>query len=210
LRKEGFQVFSATSGEKALEKILKNDFSLIILDLMLPGMQGTEVCRMLRNNPKTEHLPIIMVTAKGDEVDRIVGLELGADDYIAKPFSPRELVARVKALLRRTTKKTVEENIITFGDLTINKDSYTVTKDNTPLHLSAIEFRLLIYLIDRKGRVFSRDQLLDAIWSNEVFVEPRTVDVHIRRLRTQIEDDASNPKYIKTKRGIGYYANPEL
>ena len=210
LKKEGFEVSSASDGEEALKKIRKGNFNLVILDLMLPGIQGMELCRILRNDPKTKHLPIIMLTAKGEDVDKILGLEMGADDYIAKPFSPRELVARVKAVLRRSGEKTVEESVILIGSLAINRETFAALKKNMPLNLSATEFKLLLYLAERKGRVFSRDQLLDAVWKDEAFVEPRTVDVHIRRLRTQIEDDPSNPLYIKTKRGIGYYMDADI
>ena len=210
LKKEGFEVSSASDGEEALKKIRKGNFNLVILDLMLPGIQGMELCRILRNDPKTKHLPIIMLTAKGEDVDKILGLEMGADDYIAKPFSPRELVARVKAVLRRSGEKTVEESVIRIADLAINRETFAALKKDMPLNLSATEFKLLLYLVERKGRVFSRDQLLDAVWKDEAFVEPRTVDVHIRRLRTQIEDDPSNPLYIKTKRGIGYYMDADI
>lgn len=205
LKKEGFTVSSASDGEEALNKIKKEDFTLVVLDLMLPGIQGMELCRIIRNNPRTEKLPIIMLTAKGEEVDRVLGLEIGADDYIAKPFSPRELVARVKAVLRRTTGKPSEEKVLHIGNLVINKETYAAHKDNSPLALSTTEFKLLLYLVERAGKVFSRDQLLDALWKDDAFVEPRTVDVHIRRLRTHLEDDPSNPVYIKTRRGIGYY-----
>ncbi|MEK6581513.1 MAG: response regulator transcription factor [Nitrospirota bacterium] len=210
LKKEGFEVSSASDGEEALKKIRKGNFNLVILDLMLPGIQGMELCRILRNDPKTKHLPIIMLTAKGEDVDKILVLEMGADDYIAKPFSPRELVARVKAVLRRSGEKTVEESVILIADLAIHRETFAALKKNMPLNLSATEFKLLLYLAERKGRVFSRDQLLDAVWKDEAFVEPRTVDVHIRRLRTQIEDDPSNPLYIKTKRGIGYYMDADI
>lgn len=210
LRKEGFDVTSASDGEEALTKIRKENFNLIVLDLMLPGIQGMELCRMLRNDPKTKNLPVIMVTAKGEEIDRVIGLETGADDYMAKPFSPRELVARVKAVLRRSGEKPSEENIIRIGDLVINRETYSILKGDTLLGLSATEFKLLLYLVERKGKVFSRDRLLDAVWRDEAFVEPRTVDVHIRRLRTQIEDDPSAPRYIKTRRGIGYYVDADL
>ena len=205
LKKEGFKVSSASTGEDALEKVRKSEYDLIILDLMLPGIQGVELCRMLRNSPKTETIPIIMLTAKGEVADKIRGLETGADDHMTKPFSPKELVARVNTVLRRAGVLAAKEKIIRIGELRIDRETYTVTRRDTPLRLSATEFKLLLYLAERKGRVFSRDQLLDAVWKDESFVEPRTVDVHIRRLRTQIEDDPSDPVHIKTRRGVGYY-----
>ncbi|HZV46023.1 MAG TPA: response regulator [Thermodesulfovibrionales bacterium] len=205
LKKEGFIVDSASDGETALTKIRKGKYGLLILDLMLPGIQGMELCRILRNDPKTSVLPIIMLTAKGEEVDRILGLEMGADDYMAKPFSPRELVARVKAVLRRSKEKPVSEKILKIGDLEIDRERYVVSVRTKPVKLSATEFKLLLFLAERKGKVFSRDQLLDAVWRDEAFVEPRTVDVHIRRLRSNIEEDPAKPRYIKTMRGIGYF-----
>ncbi len=205
LKKDGFIVSTAPDGEEALRKINTENFALIILDLMLPGIQGMELCRMLKQKPKTENLPVIMLTAKVEEIDRILGLESGADDYITKPFSPRELVARVKAVLRRSSPKKPEENIIRIGDLVINRETYSVIKADHLLDLSATELKLLLYLIERRGKIFNREQLLRGIWKDESYVEPRTVDVHIRRLRTQIEDDPANPTYIKTKRGLGYY-----
>ena len=205
LKKEGFIVDSASDGETALTKIRKGKYGLLILDLMLPGIQGMELCRILRNDPKTSVLPIIMLTAKGEEVDKILGLEMGADDYMAKPFSPRELVARVKAVLRRSKEKPVSEKILKIGDLEIDRERYVVSVRTKPVKLSATEFKLLLFLAERKGKVFSRDQLLDAVWRDEAFVEPRTVDVHIRRVRSNIEEDPAKPKYIKTMRGIGYF-----
>jgi phosphate regulon transcriptional regulator PhoB len=205
LGKEGFTVSTAPDGEAALQAIKTGDFALIILDLMLPGIQGMELCRILKKDSKTENLPIIMLTAKVEEIDRILGLESGADDYITKPFSPRELVARVKAVLRRSSPGRSEENLVHIGDLVINRETYSVTKGNHLLDLSATELKLLLYLIDRRGKIFNREQLLRGVWKDESYVEPRTVDVHIRRLRMQIEDDPANPAYIKTKRGLGYY-----
>jgi phosphate regulon transcriptional regulator PhoB len=205
LKKEGFIVDSASDGETALTKIRKGKYGLLILDLMLPGIQGMELCRILRNDTKTSVLPIIMLTAKGEEVEKILGLEMGADDYMAKPFSPRELVARVKAVLRRSKEKPVSEKILKIGDLEIDRERYVVSVRTKPVKLSATEFKLLLFLAERKGKVFSRDQLLDAVWRDEAFVEPRTVDVHIRRLRSNIEEDPAQPKYIKTMRGIGYF-----
>jgi phosphate regulon transcriptional regulator PhoB len=206
LRKEGFIVDSAPDGEKALSKLRKKRYDLLILDLMLPGIQGMELCRILRSDPETAGLPIIMLTAKGEELDKILGLEMGADDYMTKPFRPRELVARVKAVLRRIPAERVPgEGMLKTGELEIDKERYTVALKGKPVKLSATEFRLLLYLAERKGKVFSREQLLDAVWRDEAFVEPRTVDVHIRRLRSQIEDDPANPRYIKTLRGIGYF-----
>jgi phosphate regulon transcriptional regulator PhoB len=205
LKKEGFIVDSASEGETALSRVRKDKYDLLILDLMLPGIQGMELCRIIRNDPKTAHLPIIMLTAKGEEVDRILGLEMGADDYMAKPFSPRELVARVKAVLRRSKEKPLAEKILRIDDIEIDRERYTVTIKRKPVKLSATEFKLLLFLAERKGKVFSRDQLLDAVWRDEAFVEPRTVDVHVRRLRAHIEDDPAKPRYIKTLRGIGYF-----
>jgi len=205
LARSGFKVSAARDAEEALDAIKKGGIDLVILDQMLPGLQGTELCRIVRNNAKTASLPIIMLTAKGEEHDKIQGLETGADDYMTKPFSPRELIARVQALLRRTSAKEVKENVIVLGNLAIDKVRYAVSKKNIPLNLSATEFKLLLYLVERRGRVFSRDQLLDAVWKDETYVEPRTVDVHVRRLRAQIEDDPARPTYVKTRRGVGYY-----
>ncbi|MDA8431374.1 MAG: response regulator [Nitrospiraceae bacterium] len=210
LGKEGFLVSSASDGDEALAKIRGGKFDFVVLDLMLPGMTGMELCRVIRNDPATKNLPVIMLTAKGEEVDKVLGLEVGADDYLTKPFSPRELIARIRAVLRRTAGRKEDEKVMRLGDLTINRETYTVTKRDVPLSLSSTEFRLLLYLVERKGKVFSRDQLLDAVWKDEAFVEPRTVDVHVRRLRTQIEDDPAEPKYLRTKRGIGYYVDPVL
>ena len=209
LKKEGFSVDSAMDGETALSKIKKGRYNLVVLDLMLPGIQGMELCRILRSDPKTETLPIIMLTAKGEEVDKILGLEMGADDYITKPFSPRELVARVKAVLRRSLEKPSAEKVLKIGELVIDRERYTLTIKGKPVKLSATEFKLLLFLAERKGKVFNREQLLDSVWSDEAFVEPRTVDVHIRRLRSQIEEDPAHPRYIKTLRGIGYFFNLE-
>lgn len=209
LKKEGFAVDAASDGETALKIIKKGRYDLLILDLMLPGIQGIELCRIVRNDPKNSGLPIIMLTAKGEEIDRIIGLEMGADDYMTKPFSPRELAARVKAVLRRFTEKPVIEKIMKIGDIEIDRERYTVTIRGKPVKLSATEFKLLLFLAERRGKVFSRGQLLDAVWRDEAFVEPRTVDVHIRRLRANIEADPANPRYIKTLRGIGYLFNEE-
>lgn len=205
LRKEGFDVDSALNGEEALLRLKKASYDILILDLMLPGIQGMELCRILRNNPATARLPVIMLTAKGEEPDKIIGLEMGADDYITKPFSPRELVARVRAVLRRYTEKTSPENILRLGGIEIDRDKYSVFIEGRQVKLSATEFKLLLYLGERRGRVFSREQLLDAVWKDESYVEPRTVDVHIRRLRSKIEEDPTSPRYIKTLRSIGYF-----
>lgn len=205
LKKEGFEVFISADGESALKLIRKEKFNMVILDLMLPVLSGLEICRIIRSNPDTASLPVIMLTAKGEEIDRVLGLEMGADDYITKPFSPRELIARIKAVLRRTGEQPVSERIIGSGDLVINKETYMVTRRGEPIKLSATEFKLLLFLAERKGKILDRGRILDAVWRNEAFVEPRTVDVHIRRLRMQIEEDPDNPRYIKTMRGVGYY-----
>lgn len=215
LKKEGFQTDLAHDGEEALRKVKNNKYDLLILDLMLPGIQGLELCRLIRNNPKSSGIPIIMLTAKSEELDKILGLEMGADDYITKPFSIRELTARARAILRRAapqekTEQPVSDKILKIGGLEIDREKYTVSLDNKPVRLSATEFRLLLYLAERKGRVFSREQLLDAVWRDEAYVEPRTVDVHIRRLRSHIEDDSAAPRYVKTMRGIGYFMDGDI
>ncbi|RJQ55013.1 MAG: response regulator [Nitrospiraceae bacterium] len=210
LRKEGFDTETSTDGENALRMVRKNHYDLIVLDLMLPGIQGMELCRILKSSENTSSIPVIMLTAKSEELDKVLGLEMGADDYITKPFSPRELIARVKAVLRRTREKPAAEKAIKIGDLEIDAETYRVTRQGRLIKLSATEFRLLNYLAQRKGKIFSRDMLLDAVWKDEAFVEPRTVDVHIRRLRTQIEEDPANPVYIKTKRGVGYYVDVDV
>lgn len=215
LKKEGFLIDLAHDGETALRKVRDNKYDLLILDLMLPGIQGMELCRLIRNNPKSAAIPIIMLTAKSEELDKVIGLELGADDYITKPFSVRELTARVRAILRRAApqgkaEKPVSAKILKIGGLEIDIEKFSVSLNNAPVKLSATEFRLLLYLAERKGRVFSREQLLDAVWRDEAFVEPRTVDVHIRRLRSHIEDDSAAPKYVKTMRGIGYFMDGDI
>jgi len=210
LSREGFEVTAATDGEEALKKIRTNSFDLVILDLMMPGIEGLQLCRILRNDPMTKDLPIIMLTAKTEEVDSILGLEMGADDYLAKPFSPKELIARMKAVLRRSRRALPEEKYITVGELTIDTETYSVAKDAVPLNLSPTEFRLLLYLLQRRGKIFNREHLLKAIWKDDGHVESRTVDVHISRIRTQIEEDPTNPVYIKTRWGYGYYFDATL
>jgi phosphate regulon transcriptional regulator PhoB len=212
LKKEGFEVDTAYDGEEGLKKIGSKKYDLIFLDLMLPGIQGIELCKRIRSNSETSRIPVIMLTAKGEEVDKIIGLEVGADDYITKPFSPRELVARAKAILRRAEQpvETAEEvrqaeGILKIRDMTIDKERFTVTVGDRQVKLSATEFRLLLFLAERPKRIFNREQLLDMVWGNDVYVEPRTVDVHIRRLRAKIENDPNTPEYIKTMRGVGYY-----
>lgn len=208
LKKEGFLVEPSYDGEDTLKRLKNQHFDLLILDLMLPGMDGLEILRIIRSDSRLSSLPVLILTAKGEEFDRVLGLELGSDDYVTKPFSPRELVARVKALLRRASKESKEtekEDLIKIGELEIDRARYSVRIKDKDIKLSTTEFKLLLYLAKRRGRIFTREQLLDAVWGNEVYVEPRTVDVHIRRLRAQIEENPANPKYIKTKRGVGYY-----
>ncbi len=205
LEKEGYEILKAFDGEEALALVRTRRPDLVVLDLMLPGIQGLEVCRRLRWDPATAQVPIIMLTAKGDEVDRVLGLEIGADDYVTKPFSVKELTARIRAVLRRLESRPAvgAEETLDVGGLKIDERSYEVFVNGRKVDLSPTEFRLLRFLARNPGRVYSREQILDQVWGDEAFVEPRTVDVHIRRLRAQIERGGS-PGYIVTVRGVGY------
>ncbi len=206
LKKEGFEVETAYDGQDGLEKALTGKPDLILLDVMLPLMDGFQVCKKVR---EASSVPILMLTAKEEEVDKVLGLELGADDYITKPFGMRELIARIKANIRRTdlmvNLQDVPSNIQDFGSLTIDLNRYEVRKNDKPLELTLREFELLKYLAERENKVFSREQLLEEVWGYEYYGDIRTVDVTVRRLREKLEDDSSDPKYIMTKRGIGYY-----
>ncbi len=205
LSQEHFKVLEAEDGEKALKVVQREKPHLIILDLMLPGLSGLELCRSLRERPETAQLPILMLTARAGEADRVVGLEMGADDYLTKPFSPRELVARVKAILRRSEMQvTTGVEFYEKGPLKINFLTYEVSIRGKPVKLTLKEFELLRFLVQNPNRVLSRDQLLDRVWGGEVFVDPRTVDVHIRRLRKAIEKNDRKPEWILTVRGVGY------
>jgi len=206
LTQDHYRVVEAENGDLALKLIQRDKPSLVILDLMMPGMSGLEVCRALRSHDETAKLPILMLTAKAGEADRVLGLELGADDYLAKPFSPRELVARVRAILRRANGAGQTETLPAYqkGGLKIDFATYEVAVRGKAIKLTLKEFELLKFLVQNPSRVLNRDQLLDRVWGGETFVTPRTVDVHIRRLRKAIEKDDSNPKWILTLRGVGY------
>ncbi|SEM25544.1 two-component system, OmpR family, alkaline phosphatase synthesis response regulator PhoP [Syntrophus gentianae] len=212
LEREGLAVQRAFDGEKALQLIGEEKPDLLILDLMLPGLSGLDVCRIVRQQEKTETLPIIMLTAKGEPLDKILGLEMGADDYITKPFDVRELIARVRAVLRRSNQRTDSGpgETFTFRGLHFDYRTYQVSVDGKKIDLGPTEIKLLRFLTRQPGRVFSRDQLLDSVWGDEAFVEPRTVDVHISRLRAEIEKNKDKPQYVLTVRGIGYkFADPK-
>lgn len=202
LRAEEFSILTAQNGIKGLDLAMEQLPDLIVLDLMLPGMDGLEICKALKRNPKTENIPVVMLTAKGEEVDRIVGLELGADDYIVKPFSPRELTLRVRAILRRFEAEKPEETKITYKDLLIDLDSYRVWIEKNEITLTVTEFKLLVELIQNKGRVRTRDQLLDRVWGYQFDGYARTVDTHIRRLRQKLGEEYADA--VETVRGIGY------
>jgi two-component system alkaline phosphatase synthesis response regulator PhoP len=209
LEQEGFLVTVAEDGEAALEAVRRERPSLLILDLMLPGLPGLDVCRRLRNDAATAQLPIVVLTAKAAEADRVIGLEMGADDYITKPFSPRELVARVRAVLRRAYGSESErrQEVYAKGRLRIDFDTYEVFVDGVRQDLSLREFELLRFFVRSPNRVFDRLQILDLVWGHDTHVEPRTVDVHVRRLRKRIERDDANPELILTVRGVGYKFN---
>ncbi len=201
LEKAGYDPTVAEDGEEALDILGKQGTDLIILDIMLPKMDGFEVCRLIKQNSKLKNIPIIMLTAKGEEVDRIVGLELGADDYVVKPFSPRELVLRIKAILKRGKIEESPKDIIERGSLVINVPKHRVTVNNKEVELTPIEFKLLVTLIERKGRIQSRDQLLSDVWDMHADVFTRTVDTHIKRLREKL---GKAGEQIETVRGLGY------
>ena len=206
LGKEGFSTIKAYDGEAALGLVRSGKPDLMILDLMLPKMNGLDVCKAIRRNPETANLPIIMLTAKGEEIDKIIGLEIGADDYITKPFSVKELIARVRSILRRmqdVEKKTGNEEF-EYKDMKINYASCLVKISGKQVTLSPTELKLLFFLSRNRGRVYSRNQILDHVWGDDTFITDRAVDVHIRRLRSQIEKDMENPNYILTVRGFGY------
>ena len=200
--KEGYKIDTATDGETALEKILYKTLDIIIIDLMLPKLSGIELCRRIRKNKEHKNIPIIMLTAKGEEEDKLRGLETGADDYITKPFSVNELVARVKAVLRRIRPMFVDE-VLTYKGIVIDLVSHSASRDGETLHLGPTEFNLLAFFMENIGRVFSREQLLNHVWKNDAYVEPRTVDVHIRRLRKAINNDVKED-FIRTVRSAGY------
>lgn len=206
LEKERFSTVKAYDGETALKLVKTQKPDLIILDLMLPKMNGLDVCRAIRHNPETVGLPIIMLTAKSEEVDKIIGLEVGADDYVTKPFSIKELIARVRSILRRLKegeKYAGKEEFIHKG-LKINYVSCLVSVSGKEVTLSPTELKLLFFLSQNAGRVYSRNQIIDHVWGDDTFITDRAVDVHIRRLRSQIEEDMENPHYILTVRGFGY------
>lgn len=207
LEKEGYEVIVAFDGEEAVEKVKEETPDLLILDLMLPKMDGLEVCREVR---KTYDMPIIMVTAKDQEIDKVLGLELGADDYVTKPFSNRELTARVKANLRRQSSVQAassdqETTDIEVGNLTVHPEAYIISKNGETVELTHREFELLYYLARRLGQVMTREHLLETVWGYDYFGDVRTVDVTVRRLREKIEDNPSHPNYLVTRRGVGYY-----
>ncbi len=201
LKKAGFAVATARDGVTGLQTARNDLPALIVLDLMLPGLEGTELCRQLKADPRTAHIPVLMLTAKAEEVDRIVGLELGADDYVVKPFSPRELVLRIKKILDRATGKTAPAEILKAGDITVDLARHQVTVKHQPVELTATEFKLLATLLQRRGRVQTRDTLLTDVWGYEGDVDTRTVDTHVRRLREKLGRAADS---IETVRGVGY------
>ena len=202
LERAGFRVSAAADGEEALAALADDRPDLVILDLMLPKLSGFEVCRQMRRRPETQALPIIMLTARGEEQDRVRGLDIGADDYVTKPFSPKELVARVRAVLRRA-RPALGDGMLTAGDIAIDLARHRVSRAGRAIHLGPTEFRLLRHLVENQGRVFSREQLLDAAWGRDAYVEPRTVDVHIGRLRRAL-NRGDEPDPIRTVRAFGY------
>lgn len=216
LEREGYKVDVAYDGETAVEKEAKNDYSLIILDYMLPKMDGLDVCKEIR---KTSAVPIIMLTAKSEEIDKVLGLELGADDYITKPFSMRELLARVKAQIRRLNyteeklqdQEDADDNVVKIGRIEVDDDAYEVRLDGENINLTLREFQLVSFLANRAGQVFTREELLQEVWDYDYLGDVRTVDVTVRRAREKLEPDQDHYRYIITKRGVGYYfsANPE-
>ena len=207
LEREGFRVAEARDGEEALLMAREQKPDLVILDWMLPLLSGLEVCRQLRRGPETHRVPIIMLTARGEEGDKLRGLDSGADDYVTKPFSPSELIARIRAALRRSRPATNGESL-QFEDLSMDLAAHRVRRRGRDIHLGPTEFRLLRYLMEHQGRVFSREQLLDMVWGQDVYVEPRTVDVHIRRLRKAI-NAPSETDLIRTVRSAGYSLDRE-
>jgi two-component system, OmpR family, alkaline phosphatase synthesis response regulator PhoP len=211
LEQEGFVVDEAVDADTALERIGRRAPDLMVLDVMLPGMSGLELCRRMRAQPATAAMPILMLTAKGAEVDRVLGLEMGADDYVVKPFSPREVLARIRALLRRARllSEPGEGGSFERGRLKIDFGTYEAFIDGQRLEMTLREFELLRFFVQHPLRVYTREQLLDLVWGRDTFVEPRTVDVHVRRLRCHIERDDANPELILTVRSVGYRFNPE-
>jgi len=209
LKKEGFKAFSANNGEDGLDMARKENPDLVLLDLMLPGMDGLDVCKAIKNDAKTTHIPIIILTAKAQEADKIVGLELGADDYVTKPFSPRELIARIKAVLRRVKEKDKLPEVLRIGDLTIDFSKIMVLIKGKPIELTSKEFELLKILIRAKNRVLSRDYLLDTVWGFDqaLEIQTRTVDVHITTLRKKLKSES---KRIITVKNYGYRFELEL
>jgi two-component system phosphate regulon response regulator PhoB len=203
LEAEGFRVHAAASGDEAVEIMRDGVPDLILLDWMLPGLSGIELCRRWRSREETARIPIIMITARGEEEERVRGLATGADDYVVKPFSVPELLARIQALLRRSSPQLVT-NVLKAGDLEIDRTSHRVRRAGREVHLGPTEYRLLEYLMRHPGRVYSREQLLDGVWGNDVYVDERTVDVHVGRLRKAINRRSSETDPIRTVRGAGY------
>lgn len=201
LKREGFEVHAAYDGQEALDFLQENKVDIIILDLMLPKVDGLDVCRRIRQ--RGNKTPIIMLTAKGDDVDKIIGLELGADDYMAKPFNPRELVARIRAVLRRSSTNT-QTGVLTFSELQIDSNRRIVTVQDKTVDLSVREFDLLITMASRPGFTFTREMLLEQVWGDDYFGDTRVVDVYIRRVREKIEPDPAHPRWIITRWGVGY------
>jgi DNA-binding response OmpR family regulator len=204
LQAAGFEVQSFVNGASLIAEASREQPSLFLLDIMLPGANGFDLCRQIRQTPKLSSIPIIFLTAKTAEADRVKGLELGGDDYITKPFSPRELVARVRSVLRGLRQSPAMPEVLRLGEIEIDPASMKVQVQGRPVLTTVREFRLLEYLATHCGRVLTRDQLLDAVWKETPFVTPRSIDVYVRRLREKIESDSRHPKYLKTLRGIGY------
>lgn len=207
LEREGYRVITCETGEEGLKEIERELPDLVILDLMLPGMDGLEICKIIRKETATMHLPVLMLTAKGEEIDKVLGLETGADDYLTKPFGIRELIARIKALLRRSYTTADKPELIRAGSLTMDIEAYRVYKGQQEIELTSMEYELLKVLVLNRGKILTRDYLLDKVWGYDYFGDTRTVDVHIRHLRKKIEDDDKSPKFIQTARGIGYSFN---
>jgi two-component system response regulator RegX3 len=201
LTKEGYQVHTLASGQDAVLEFEKFDPDLVLLDIMLPGLSGVEITKKIRQKSQT---PIIMLTAKDTELDKVLGLEIGADDYVTKPFSGRELLARIKALLRRTGESFTSEGALKVGPVEIDQERHQILIRGEEVAMPLKEFELLLYLLQNSGRVLTRNQLIDRIWGSDYFGDTKTLDVHVKRIRSRIEKDPANPKYLQTVRGVGY------